>query len=42
MGEPFGVVAKFDVDAAYCESKDTHDVVHNLVETPFNGVVMCL
>ena len=31
VGEPFGLVAKFDVDGAYCESGDTFDMVHNLV-----------
>ena len=34
MGELFGLVAKFDVGAICCESKDAFDVMHNLVETP--------
>ena len=34
MGEPFVLVFKFDVGAMCCESEDTFDVVHNLVETP--------
>ena len=42
VDEPFGLVAKFDVDAAYCELEDTYDVVHNLVETPLAGVMICM
>jgi len=34
VGEPFRLVAKFDVDVAYWVSDDTNDVVHNLVEPP--------
>ena len=34
VGEPFRLVAKFDVDVAYWMSDDTNDVVHNLVEPP--------
>ena len=37
MGELFRLVAKFDVDDACFELEDTYDVVHNLVETPFEG-----
>ena len=37
MDEPFGLVAKFDMDVAYCESKHTFDVVNDLVETPLEG-----
>ena len=37
MGEPFRLIAKFDVGDSYCASKDTLDVVHNLVNTPVGG-----
>jgi len=32
-----GLVAKYDVNAACCESEDTYDVVHNLVGTSLEG-----
>jgi len=31
------LVAKFDVDVAYCESNDTYNEVPNLVETSLEG-----
>jgi len=37
MDEPFELVAKFDVGATYCESDNTYNVVHNLVETLLEG-----
>jgi len=38
VGEPFGFVARSDVDDACCESEDTFNVVHNLVETSLEGL----
>ena len=38
MGEPLGLIAKFDVGGSYYASEDTFDVVHNLVKTPLEGV----
>ena len=37
VGEPFGLVANFDINAAYYESKENYNVVYNLVETPLEG-----
>jgi len=36
--EPFGVVARFSVANACCESEYTFDKVHNLVKTPLEGL----
>jgi len=35
VSEAFGLVAKFDMDVACCESEDMFDVVRNLLEPPF-------
>ena len=37
MGEPFGLIAKFDVDDSYYASEDTLSAVHNLVNTHLEG-----
>jgi len=31
VGDPFGLIAKFDVGHSYCALEDTLNVVHNLV-----------
>ena len=42
MDEPFGLVAKFDVDIAYRELEGIYDVVQICLRLPWPSVVMCM
>ena len=36
-GEPFGLVARFDINNAFRGLEDAFDMEHNLVDTPLEG-----
>jgi len=42
VGKPFGLVARFGMNSVCCRWETPFDEVHHLVDTPLEGVVICL